>query len=307
MIRYPVNARRHDQTDIEFSGQLFETTKETVSMNLLGKIEVVNISDVGLKRAHNEDSTITDASKGMFILADGMGGRKAGEIASAFAATEIHSRIVKELKKINLGQVDKKTGFTKGSLLIRRAITRANARIFAVAKADLQYQGMGTTMVVGLLHNNMTSIAYVGDSRFYLFRNNQLQLITCDHSLFQEITDRGLYSPEEIAARVPKNLVTRALGIKAGVDVDIIEQPMLPGDICLLCSDGLNDMVNDEEIHLTISKYSANLIKTAKELVRLANSHGGVDNISIILVRIREDFAEEEPVGLIKRFKSRFL
>ena len=138
-------------------------------------------------------------------------------------------------------------------------------------------------------------------------RNNKLRQITKDHSLIQDLIDRGIYTPEEAKANAPKNLVTRAMGIEADVDVDVIEEAVIPGDIYLLCSDGLNDMVNDEEIHLTLSKYSANLAQTADELVRFANQKGGKDNISVILIRIREGFASPEQAfykKLINRFSK---
>ncbi len=274
-------------------------------MDLSNKIEVVNLSDVGLNRAQNEDSAITDAGRGLLILADGMGGREAGEIASALAVTEIYTEMVRELKRKNLERVDKKTGFTQGSLLIKNAIIRANAQILATANADSKCQGMGTTAVVGLLHENIMSIAHVGDSRLYLFRNEELQQITCDHSLVQEEMDRGL-SREEALKKVPGNLITRALGIDMDVLVDIVERAVAPGDIFLLCSDGLNDMVDDKEIHLTLSKYSGNLVQAGEELVRLASNYGGKDNISIILLRVRESFFEEQSVGLLSSFKEWF-
>jgi len=273
-------------------------------MDLSTKLEVVNVSDVGLRRPHNEDSTITDAGKGILILADGMGGYKAGEVASALAVTEIKAEIDKGLKKIKSGQVDEKTGFTGESLLIKQAITHANTRIYATAQTDDQCKGMGTTIVVGLLHDNVMSIAHVGDSRLYRFRNNELQQITRDHSLIQELVDRGLYTPEEAAANTPKNLVTRALGIDAHVDVDVVEEPVLAGDIYLLCSDGLNDMVDDEEIHLTLSKYSVNLAQAAQALVDLANAKGGKDNISVILIRALEGFSSSG--GKMKQLINRF-
>jgi protein phosphatase len=164
---------------------------------------------------------------------------------------------------------------------------------------------MGTTIVVGVFHNNILSIAHVGDSRLYRIRNNELQQITKDHSLIQELIDRGLYTSEEAHANTPKNLVTRAMGIEAGVDVDVVEEAVLPGDIYLLCSDGLTDMVKDEEIHLTLSKYSANLAQTADELVKFANKRGGKDNTSIILVSVHEEFSS--PTGFLTKIKSRFI
>ncbi len=164
---------------------------------------------------------------------------------------------------------------------------------------------MGTTIVVGLFHNNVLSIAHVGDSRLYRIRNNELQQITKDHSLIQELIDRGLYTSEEAHANTPKNLVTRAMGIEADVDVDVVEEVVLPDDIYLLCSDGLTDLVKDEEIHLTLSKYSANLAQTADELMKFANKRGGKDNTSIILVRIREEFSS--PKGFLTKIKNRFI
>jgi len=273
-------------------------------MDLSAKLEIANQSDVGLKRPHNEDSTITDGRNGIVILADGMGGYKAGEVASALAVTNILFGITNGLKKLKSSQIDESTGFCNESLLIRDAITHANSVIYNTAKADPQCQGMGTTIVVGLFHNNILSIAHVGDSRLYRIRNNELQQVTKDHSLIQELIDRGLYTPEEAHANTPKNLVTRAMGIEADVNVDVVEEEVLPDDIYLLCSDGLTDLVKDEEIHLTLSKYSANLAQTADELVKFANKRGGKDNTSIILVRIREDFSS--PKGFLTKIKNRF-
>ncbi len=273
-------------------------------MDLSTKLEIVNQSDVGRKRPHNEDSTITDGRNGLVILADGMGGYKAGEVASALAVTNIFHGITEGLKKSKKGQVDETTGFYNESLIVRETVVQANSDIYNTAKADPQCQGMGTTIVVGLFHDNILSIAHVGDSRLYRLRNNELEQITKDHSLIQELIDRGLYTPEEAHANTPKNLVTRAMGIEADVDVDLAEESALPDDIYLLCSDGLNDMVKDEEIHLTLSKYSANLAQTADKLVEFANKRGGKDNISIILVRILEDYSS--PKGFLQKIKKRF-
>ena len=273
-------------------------------MDLSTKLEIVNHSDTGRKRPHNEDSTISDGRNGLVILADGMGGYKAGEVASALAVTDIFHGITEGLKKVKKGQVDEISGFCNESLLIREKVAQTNSNIFNTAKADPQCQGMGTTIVVGLFHNNILSIAHVGDSRLYRLRNNELEQVTKDHSLIQELIDRGLYTPEEAHANTPKNLVTRAMGIEVDVDVDLAEESVIPGDIYLLCSDGLNDMVKDEEIHLTLSKYSANLAQTADKLVEFANKRGGKDNISVILVRILEDFSSSQ--GFLQNFKDRF-
>jgi protein phosphatase len=273
-------------------------------MDLSVKLEIVNQSDVGKKRPHNEDSTITDGRNGLVILADGMGGYKAGEVASALASTNILFAISNGLKNFKTRQIDENTGFCNESLLVRDAIINANSVIYNTAKADPQCKGMGTTIVVGLFHNNILSIGHVGDSRVYRIRNNVLEQVTKDHSLIQELIDRGLYTSEEAHANTPKNLVTRAMGIDRDVNVDITEEAVLPDDIYMLCSDGLTDMVKDEEIHLTLSKYSANLAQTANELVKFANKRGGKDNTSIILVRILEDFSS--PKGFLTKIKNLF-
>lgn len=274
-------------------------------MDLSTKLEIENHSDVGRKRPHNEDSTITDIRNGLVILADGMGGYKAGEVASALAVTEIQHYVAKKLKKLKRGKIDPVSGFKHESILIRDEIREASSKIYNIANTDPQCKGMGTTIVVGLFHDNVLSIAHVGDSRLYCFKNNSLQQVTKDHSIIQELVDRGICTLEEAKSSVPKNLITRAMGIEADIDIDIVEETVVPGDIYLLCSDGLNDMVNDEEIHLTLSKYSANLAQTADELVKLANQSGGEDNISVILIRIREEFTLPES-GFIQKINKLF-
>jgi len=267
--------------------------------------EIINISNVGRKRPHNEDSTISDSENGLVILADGMGGYKAGEIASALAAMTILQDVTTGLK--NKGAIKHEPGnaLSPESSLIKRAIQHANSKIYQMAKSDIECQGMGTTIVTGLVHNDKISIGNVGDSRLYRLRAGKFQQVTKDHSLIQELIDRGTYTPEEAQAKMPKNLVTRALGLDIEVEVDIIEEHIHPGDIYLLCSDGLNDMVNDEEIHLTLSKYSANLVQAADSLVRLANSNGGKDNISVVLVRIKYADPIPEKGGSLKTLFNR--
>jgi protein phosphatase len=255
---------------------------------MANNLEIINISDVGKRRPHNEDSTVSDLSKGLVIVADGMGGYKAGEVASAIAATSILHDVKKGLETLKPGQIDEKSGYSQEAMLIKEAIIRANSTIYTTAQDDEQCRGMGTTVVMCLFHDGIVSVAHVGDSRLYRLRDDNFEQVTKDHSLIQEVIDRGLYTPEEAAANTPKNLVTRALGIDSEVKVDILEEQVREGDIYLLCSDGLNDMVNDEEIHLTLSKYSANLVQAAENLVQLANSKGGKDNISVVLAQTSE-------------------
>ncbi len=273
-------------------------------MNLSEKLEIVNISDTGRRRPHNEDSTLSDGENGLVVLADGMGGYKAGEVASAIAVTSSHEQICSELKKIKSTQIDEATGLNSESAVVKEAIIQANSNIYNSAQGDPECQGMGTTIVVALFYSGIVTIAHVGDSRLYRKRANNFEQITKDHSLIQELIDRGLYTPEEAHAKTPKNLVTRALGIDANVEVDVMEEPVSVGDIFLLCSDGLNDMVDDEEIHLTLSKYSVNLAEAGQALVDLANAKGGKDNISVILIRALEGFSDSE--GFLKQFINRF-
>jgi PPM family protein phosphatase len=268
-------------------------------VDLSSKIEFVNVSDTGMKRPHNEDSTVTDPTMGLAVVADGMGGYKAGEVASAIAAKAILDIVRGDIQAAREKVRDPESELSVEAALVRDSITNANRHIFKTATEVPQCHGMGTTVVVVLFYNNMATIAHVGDSRVYRLRDGDLAQITNDHSLVQELIDRGFFTPEEAEANTPKNLVTRALGIDQTVEVDIQEEATRPGDIYLLCSDGLNDMVDDEEIRLTLSKYSANLVEAAHELVRLANESGGKDNISVVLARPRAPFPAK--VGIFSR------
>ena len=252
-----------------------------------------------MKRQQNEDSTITDPTMGLAVVADGMGGYRAGEVASAIAAKTILDTIRGDARAAAPAR-DPKTELSKEGALVYSSIVDANHHIYKTATEVPQCQGMGTTVVAVLFYNNLAIVAHVGDSRVYRLRSGDLAQITSDHSLVQELIDRGFFSPEEAMANTPKNLVTRALGIDATVEVDIHEEAARPGDIYLLCSDGLNDMVDDEEIRLTLSKYSANLAQAAHELVRLANESGVKDNISVVLARPRAPFPARS--GVFSKF-----
>ena len=267
-----------------------------------GIIEVANISDTGLKRPHNEDSAVTDTALGLAVVADGMGGYKAGEVASAIAAQLILNEVRAGIANGDANTKVGSAGMSRATLVIRDAVAKANAEVFRTAQEVPQCQGMGTTVVVVFYHGDKVSIAHVGDSRVYRLRGNEFKQITRDHSLIQELIDRGFFTPEEAAENTPKNLVTRALGIEQSVEVDVQEQDLQAGEIYLLCSDGLNDMVDDEEIHLTLSKYSANLVQAATELVRLANEKGGKDNVSVVLVRPQNP--SNGQTGIMTKFNS---
>jgi PPM family protein phosphatase len=253
-----------------------------------GPLELVSVSDTGRRRPHNEDSTAIDPDIGLAIVADGMGGYKAGELASAIAVVTIWTELNAEVRRVRVGEMEESSGNTRLAGLLRDAIGKANAQIFETQQREHECHGMGTTVACLLVREDHLVIAHVGDSRVYRLRGDTLARVTSDHSLIQELIDRGFYTPEEAAENTPKNLVTRALGIESSVDVTLREEQSVEGDVYLLCSDGLNDMVTDEDIRLTLCKFGDNLLAAAQDLVRLANAGGGKDNVSVVLGRVRK-------------------
>jgi serine/threonine protein phosphatase PrpC len=259
-------------------------------MSLKGKVTLVGRTDTGRVREHNEDTIATDPDVGLLVLADGMGGYNAGEVASGIAVKTITNLVREGLAREDLGSVDRTTGLSRPSIVLRDAITRANKIIYQTARSQAECEGMGTTVVSALFYDNRISIAHVGDSRLYRQRGSQIAQVTMDHSLLQELVDRGFYSPEEAQRAANKNYVTRALGVEPQVEVEVQEHPVDKGDIFILCSDGLSDMVEDEDIRLTISTFGANLDTVAKQLIQLANENGGRDNVSVVLAQANEAF-----------------
>ncbi len=273
-------------------------------MDLSDNIEIAGATHTGMKRQHNEDSIGTERELGLVVLADGMGGYKAGEVASALAVNTIVSELSELLDKTSQhhGSDD---GESLQSQALREAIEKANRVIYTTQSQHPECKGMGTTIVAALFHDNCITVAHVGDSRLYRLRANQLEQIGKDHTLLQDLIERGLYTPEEARTSQNKNLVTRALGIDMDVNVDIQEELALPNDIYLLCSDGLNDMVEDSDIHLTINEFSDSLERAAQELIKKANDNGGKDNISVILARPTKPFPAGQ--GWLKKLNHWFL
>jgi len=182
----------------------------------------------------------------------------------------------------------------------------ANRKILGTADAQPALSGMGTTITAlrVFLEEGRYVLGHVGDSRAYRMRGGQLDQVTLDHSLLQELVDRGFYSAEEAQRSTNRNYVTRALGVEPTVEVEVHEHEVLPGDIYLLCSDGLCDMVEDDDIHLTISTFNDSLDVVGQQLVDLANDHGGRDNISVMLAQVKEAFPAEK--GLLARIAGLF-
>ena len=259
-------------------------------MSLRGKIQFVEITDTGKVREHNEDAIGSDVDMGLMVLADGMGGYNAGEVASGLAVQTITELAAEGATREKRNGRDSETGLMRQTIVLRDAISRANKIIFQTAQSQTHCEGMGTTLVAALFYDNTVSIAHVGDSRAYRLRNEQFEQLTLDHSLLQELVDRGFYSEEEAQRSTNRNYVTRALGVEPAVEVEVQEFDVLPEDIYLLCSDGLPDMVEDEDIHLTISTFNASLDVVGQQLVDLANDNGGRDNVSVMLTQVLESF-----------------
>ncbi len=273
-------------------------------VSLKGRMRVVGLSDTGKVREHNEDAIAWDSDIGLFVLADGMGGYNAGEVASGIAAKTIMNLVRDSYALQELSGHDKTSGLSRPAIILRDAIARANKIIYQTSKTQEQCEGMGTTVVAGLLYDNKVIMAHVGDSRMYRLRADRFEQVTLDHSLLQELVDRGFYTPEEAQRVTNKNYVTRALGVEPTVEVEIREEPVHRGDCLVLCSDGLTDMVEDDDIHLTISTFGANLDTVAKQLVQLANDNGGRDNISVMLVQVTELFPARK--GILDRILGWF-
>jgi serine/threonine protein phosphatase PrpC len=273
-------------------------------VSLKGKLRAVASTDTGRVREHNEDAIAWDPDIGLFVLADGMGGYNAGEVASGIAVKTIMNLVREAFATQDLTGNDQDTGLSRPGIILRDAIARANKIIHQTSKTQEKCEGMGTTVVAGLFHDDRIIVAHVGDSRMYRLRGDRFEQITLDHSLLQELVDRGFYTPEEAQRVTNKNYVTRALGVEPTVEVEIKEHPVHRGDCVVLCSDGLTDMVEDEDIHLTISTFGANLDTVAKQLVQLANDNGGRDNISVMLAEVLEPFPARK--GILDRILGWF-
>ena len=280
-----------------------------MSINLKGKIDVVGRTDEGQIRDHNEDYISDNPTLGIAVLADGMGGLNAGEVASSMA---VHL-LMEELTAYRLGdsQLAAELAHSDSDLpieaqVVRKAVENANDAVFHTSQTQPQCKGMGTTIVASLFYNNKISVAHIGDSRVYLFRGGALEQVTKDHSFVQELIDKGLYTKEEARTSDKKNVVTRALGVAPFVEVECHEYETQVGDIYLMCSDGLHDMVPDRDIERAFIELGGNMKELANYLVDLANANGGKDNVSVILTRIAKPYPDEGGGGLFERIANWF-
>lgn len=275
-------------------------------MKIAEALQIVSLTHPGMVRAHNEDSVGVEAACGLVVLADGMGGYNAGEVASGIAVSVTATEIAHQLQSASPIDIDAQTREELALVLLRNNIRKANHSIYHAAQNQPQYAGMGTTIVTGLFYDNRVAVGHVGDSRMYLLRGEQLSTVTKDHSLLQEQIDSGMISVEEARYSKNKNLVTRAVGIDENVLPEVHVYDVRVGDIYLLCSDGLNDMVEDIDIQAALYAMQSNLPLAAQQLIQMANDNGGRDNVSVILVRVLADFAAPRswPVRLLNWFKK---
>lgn len=272
-------------------------------MNIQDALEIVSQTNPGMVRSHNEDSVTYDAELGLVVLADGMGGYNAGEVASGIAVSVLSSEVRHHLEDARPEDLDS-NGVELGVALLVDNVKKANLSIFRAAQSQPQYTGMGTTVVTALFYDDRVAVAHVGDSRMYRLRGETFECVTRDHSLLQEQIDSGLISKEDARLSKNKNLVTRAVGIDAEVEPELHVHEVQVGDVYLLCSDGLNDMVEDEDIGMTVQLIQNNLPLAATQLIQLANDNGGRDNVSVILVKVKGSFAA--PRGWWAKLRSWF-
>ena len=236
-------------------------------------------TDKGRVRSNNEDAVVVDKDAQIAILADGMGGYNAGEVASGMATTFICTEMARWLAQ---------AGTTPQSTDVRRAleicVENANHAILGASLSNPQYAGMGTTLVAGVFHGSRLILGHIGDSRCYRLRDGAMQQITRDHSWLQEQVDAGLLTAQQAALSTNRNLVTRALGVEPNVMMEVNEFQVAPGDLFVMCSDGLTDMVPDADL-AELVRAQLSLEEKATLLIDTANANGGRDNVSVLLVQ----------------------
>ena len=245
-------------------------------------------TDVGQKRQGNEDRFCLDPALGLYVVADGMGGHAAGEVASRLAVETIQEWMEKYLSGADVAIVGPAVaaGSAEANFLLS-SIRLANRIIFDSAKDRREYAGMGTTVVAVLAQDDRFVLAHVGDSRIYRIRQDDIVQISRDHSFVQEQVDNGMMSAAEAHQSQYRHMITRALGLKESVDVDLTEQPARPGDVLLLCSDGLSDLLDDEDMLAAVRDHADDLEQACQALVARANSKGGDDNITVLVVQAK--------------------
>jgi protein phosphatase len=250
------------------------------------KIAFKAVSDVGRKRKGNEDSLVANPDQRLFVVADGMGGHAAGEVASKVAVDSIN-----EFVCLTSGDQEITWPFGLDDSIsydgnrLKTAVRFANRKVLEATKEKSEYEGMATTVAAVLVDGGSANLGHVGDSRIYLFRGGELSQLTSDHSWVNEQLQNGIISAEQARTHPLRNVVTRALGGKADLQVDMQTHAIASGDELLLCSDGLTTMVPDEHIARVMNDAGGDIERAAENLVAEANARGGEDNISVIVLR----------------------
>jgi len=250
------------------------------------QLEFFSALDTGRARSNNEDAVRIDERFALAVLADGMGGYNAGEVASAMTVDCVCEDVARWLAEERAPRDEEE---------IRQALMasaqRANRAVFDASQDRAEYAGMGTTLVAALFNEDRVWVGHVGDSRAYRLRGGRLEQLSRDHSLLQEQIDAGLLTPEEAVYSMNRNLVTRAVGVEPDVELEVVGHELRAGDVVLLCSDGLSDMLPDAAI-AQVMRASDSLEMTAQALIAAANAAGGRDNISVVLVRAKGGAAQ---------------
>jgi protein phosphatase len=251
------------------------------------KVLQAGLSDVGRKREHNEDSFVVVPEDHLYVVADGMGGHAAGEVASRIAVNAIADFIASTRKDAEITwPYEYDTTLSVASNRLKTAIRLANQKIIDTIAQRRELEGMGTTLVSILLSEGVACVGHVGDSRAYIVRDGQLTQLTGDHSWVNEQVKLGFLTKDDALRHPFRNVVTRALGSKEDVLVDLIEKPLQPGDTLLLCSDGLNTMVDDPSILDSCIQSAGDPEHAAKSLIEKANEHGGEDNVTVVILSV---------------------
>lgn len=267
------------------TGQTLRAERITEAPPSLPLLEIVGLTDVGKLRDRNEDAIDWDASLGLAMLADGMGGSQAGDVASRTALQSIKDDLRRALADVSRHGPRAYTREVRGALVVE-LVRRANQCVRKTASRDNRLSGMGTTVVMVLVGPDYLTAAHVGDSRLYRVRGGNVERLTQDHSMVQELVMRGKMDAAQAARSRHRNVITRALGKSPDVEVDLAHHPVAAGDIFMLCSDGLTNMLSDAELGTVFEANPEDLGAAARDAVWLANERGGRDNISIVLIRI---------------------
>jgi protein phosphatase len=251
------------------------------------KIRYAVASDMGRVRKNNEDAFMANPTLGIFAVADGMGGHASGEVASRIAVESIQDSLARVGREKDAPLTEDSTAvLSSPANILVNGFRLANQRIYKSSLEKEEYKGMGTTLVAVYLSGSSAIVAHVGDSRLYQIRGQAIEQVTADHSLVWEQYRQGLITKAALSSSPYKNIVTRALGLEPTVDVEVQELVTQPGDSLILCSDGLSDLVLDEEMLTVSNEVSGDLDRACSELTRLANQRGGKDNITVLLMQI---------------------